>query len=234
MAMSDQPSGRSEPVPGNQAPAPSEATGRATAAAGGGAAPAGNGADAPAGNGADAASGAAGPGPSRRPAMPSTPPPGGPADPDERRVTPIAHPTATLPPNPMPPRRFSGGEVVIIASALAAFVSTFLSWVTPDFGDWRNAWSTGLWPAGVLALLAAIIHLVRLLPPPDRAIGALLPLLLSTAAVWIPVAALPDNGNAWGVWVCLIGGVVLTGALIVAAMSDPALRRPDDPDDLFN
>ncbi|NNG35391.1 hypothetical protein [Nakamurella aerolata] len=229
--MSDQPSGQSEPVTGDQAAPrhPGNPPAEAGAAAHRASAPAGGEPGAGAATGEPGTAGAA-----RLPAQPSTPPPGGPADPRERRVSPIAHPPVTLPPNPMPPRRFGGGEIIIIVSALAAFASTFLSWVTPDFGAWRNAWTTGLWPAGVLALLAAIIHLVRMLPPPDRAIGALLPLLLSTAAIWIPIAALPDNGNAWGVWVCLAGGVVLTGALIVAAMSDPALRRPDDPDDLFN
>lgn len=179
----------------------------------------------------------------RIPVTPATPQPGGPAEPEKRRVTPIAHPPVTLPPNPPnppnpaapgPARQAGVNEIIISAAGIATFVSSFLSWQSHDFGGWSNAWSTGLWPAGVLGLVAALFHLVRMLPPADKAFGALLPLLLCTAAVWIPIAALPDNGNAWGVWLCLIAGVVLTGALLVAAMSDPALRRADDPRDFFN
>ncbi|MDQ2845257.1 MAG: hypothetical protein M3Y77_02650 [Actinomycetota bacterium] len=173
----------------------------------------------------------------RIPAVPATPPPGGPDDPEKRRVTPIAHPPVTLPPNPpapVPPRQAGVNEIIIGVAGIAAFVSTFLSWQSHDFGGWSSAWSTGLWPAGVLGLVAALFHLARMLPPADKAFGALLPLLLCTAAVWIPIAALPDNGDAWGVWLCLIAGIVLTGCLLVAAMSDPALRRADDPNDFFN
>ncbi len=170
----------------------------------------------------------------RIPAVPASPPPGGPQDPAKRTVTPIANPPVTLPPNPPAPRRAGVNEIVIAVTGIAALVATFLAWVTHDFGGWFNAWSTGLWPAGFLGFLAAAFHLVRMLPPGDKAFGALLPLLLSTAAVWIPIAALPDNGDAWGVWLCLLAGVILTGALLVAAMSDPALRRADDPNDLFN
>jgi hypothetical protein len=170
----------------------------------------------------------------RIPATPATPPPGGPDDPEKRRVSPIAHPPVTLPPNPPAPRKAGVNEIVIAVMGILTLVSTFLAWVTHDFGGWSNAWSTGLWPAGVLGFVAAAFHLVRMLPPADKAMGALAPLLLSTAAIWIPIAALPDNGNAWGIWLCLIPGIILTGALLVAAMSDPALRRADDPNDIFN
>lgn len=170
----------------------------------------------------------------RIPATPATPPPGGPPDPEKRRVTPIASPPVTLPPNPPAPRKAGINEIVIAVAGIAALVATFLAWVTREFGTWSSAWTTGLWPAGVLGFAAAVFHLVRMLPPADKAMGALVPLLLSTAAVWIPVAALPDNGNAWGIWLCLVAGIILTGSLIIAAMSDPALRRADDPNDLFN
>ncbi|WP_154674341.1 hypothetical protein [Nakamurella lactea] len=170
----------------------------------------------------------------RIPATPATPPPGGPDDPEKRRVTPIAHPPVTLPPNPPAQRKAGLNEVIIAVTGILTLVSTFLAWVTHDFGGWSSAWSTGLWPAGVLGFVAAGFHLVRMLPPADKAMGALVPMLLSTAAVWIPIAALPDNGNAWGIWLCLIPGIILTGSLIIAAMSDPALRRADDPNDLFN
>lgn len=176
----------------------------------------------------------------RIPATPATPPPGGPADPVDRTVTPVAHPTVVLEPNPAggppePPYRRAGvREIVIGVAGIVAFVATFLTWQTPDFGDAPNAWTAGSWPAGVLALGAAAFHLVRMLPPADKAFGALLPLLLCTAAVWIPIAAVPGNGGAWGIWVCLIAGIVLTGGLLAAAMTDPALRSEDDPDDLFD
>lgn len=160
----------------------------------------------------------------------------GPADPADRTVTPIAHPTTVLDPNPPPPeyRRAGVREIVIGIAGIVAFVATFLNWGTPDFGDSPNAWSAGTWPAGVLALGAAVFHLVRMLPPADKAFGALLPLLLCTAAVWIPISAVPGNGGAWGIWVCLVAGIVLTGGLLAAAMTDPALRSDDDPDDLFD
>lgn len=178
--------------------------------------------------------GPAGDGPRRVQATPAAPPPGGPADPADRTVTPTAHPRVTLPPNPPAPRKFGVGEIVIGITGILTLVSTFLAWQTSDFGGWNSAWTTGLWPAGVLGFVAAAFHLIRMLPPADRAVGALLPLLLCTAAVWIPIAALPDNGDAWGIWLCLIAGLVLTGFLLVAAMSDPALRSADDPDDLFD
>lgn len=160
----------------------------------------------------------------------------GPADPADRTVTPIAHPTTVLDPNPAPSeyRRAGVREIVIGVAGIVAFAATFLAWGTPDFGGRPNAWTAGAWPAGVLALGAAVFHLVRMLPPADKAFGALLPLLLCTAAVWIPISAVPGNGSAWGIWVCLIAGIVLTGALLAAAMTDPALRSLDDPNDLFD
>ena len=173
---------------------------------------------------------------SRIPASPSTPPPGGPADPAQRTVTPVAHPTVVLDPNPPLPewRRIGWGDVVIGIAGVVTLVSTWLSWGSTDFGTTPSAWGAGTWPAGVLGFVAAAFHLVRLLPPADKAVGALLPLLLCTAAVWIPIASIPGNGNAWGIWTCLVAGLVLTGFLLAAAMIDPALRRADDPDDLFN
>lgn len=163
--------------------------------------------------------------------------PAGPADPRDRTVTPIAHPTTVLDPNrpPLPEWRRAGWRDVVIGMlGIAAFVSAFLPWQVDDFGPDPKAWSTGAWPAAVLGLLAAVVHLVRLLPPADKAFGALLPLLLSTAAVWIPISVIPGNGGAWGIWLCLVAGILLTGLLLASAMTDPALRRPDDPDALFD
>lgn len=172
--------------------------------------------------------------PQRIPATPATPPPGGPQDPAKREVRPIAHPPVTLPPNPPAPRKFGVNEIIIALTGIACLVSTWLPWFKVDYGIARTAWTTGVWPAGVLGFLAAAIHLIRMLPPADKAMGAILPLLLSTAPVWVPIALIPDNAQAYGLWICLVAGIILTGALVVAAMSDPALRRADDPNDLFN
>lgn len=171
----------------------------------------------------------------RRPAVGSTPTPGGPTDPAQRVVTPIAEPTTVLEPNPLPEwRRIGWGDVVIGIAGVVVLVSSWLSWGSADFGSTPSAWSAGTWPAAVVGFGAALFHLLRLLPPADKAVGALLPLLLCTAAVWIPISVIPGNGNAWGIWTCLVAGLVLTGFLLAAAMTDPALRRADDPDDLFN
>ncbi len=162
---------------------------------------------------------------------PTAPPPGGPDDPADRTVTPIAHPTVVLPPNPPAAPKPGPREVAIGILGLVTFGSTFLPWVRlPP----SNAWAPGLWIAGVLGLVAAAVHIGRYLPPADKAFGALLPLLLGTGAVWIPVAHLKDNVRTAGTWVCLGAGVLLVGALLAAAMSDPALRSPDNPDDLFD
>jgi hypothetical protein len=159
------------------------------------------------------------------------PPPGGPADPADRTVTPIAHPPVVLPPNPPPAPKLGIRELLIGLLGLIAFGATFLPW---GHDPTRNAWPLGVWIAGVLALIGAAAHIGRYLPPADKAFGALLPLLLTTGSVWIPVAHLKGNAGTFGTWVCLVAGVLLVGLLIAAAMSDPALRSPDNPDDAFD
>lgn len=151
-----------------------------------------------------------------------------------RTVTPIAHPTLTLPPNQMAPLSFGLIEIIAILGGGLAFAATFLPWLQADFGASINAWHNGAWPAGVLALVALIAHLIRVLPAKDKAIGALLAPLLATAAVWIPVFALAGNPNSLGVWLTLAGGVMLTGALVFSAMIDPALRQANDPHSLWD
>jgi hypothetical protein len=141
-----------------------------------------------------------------------------------------------LPPNPAAATRAAERgpglrEILIGVFGLVAFGSTFLAW---SHDPTHNAWSIGYWVAGVLALIAAAAHILRYLPPADKAFGALLPLLLGTGSVWIPVAHLRGNAQTLGTWVCLVAGVLLVGLLIGAAMTDPALRSPDNPDDLFD
>ncbi len=152
-------------------------------------------------------------------------------DPAGRTVTPIAHPPVVLPPNPVPEQKPGLRELLIGLLGLIAFGSTFLPW---EHDPTRNAWPSGVWIAGVLALIGAGAHIGRYLPPADKAFGALLPLLLTTGAVWIPVAHLRGNAGTVGTWVCLVAGVLLVGLLIGAAMTDPALRSPDNPDDPFD
>ncbi len=164
------------------------------------------------------------------------PPPGGPGGPPadgpaDRTVTPIAHPPVVLPPNPELQRSPGLRELLIGLLGLIAFGSTFLPW---EHDPTRNAWPLGVWIAGVLALIGAGAHIGRYLPPADKAFGALLPLLLTTGSVWIPVAHLRGNAGTVGTWVCLVAGVLLVGLLIGAAMTDPALRSPDNPDDLLD
>jgi len=48
------------------------------------------------------------------------------------------------------------------------------------------------------------------------------------------VAHLKGNATTVGTWFCLVAGVLLVGLLIGAAMSDPALRSPDNPNEIFD
>ena len=202
------------------------------------------------------------PGPPAAPAQPTAqraaaeppirrdPPPGGPTDPADRTVSPIAHPPVTLPPNPpadatdadqvapihdpaapIPARKPGLREIIIGVLGVVALVSAFLPW---QHLPGANAWPIGMWVAPVLGVLGAAAHLIRFLPPADKAFGALLPLMLATGAVWVPVAHLYGNVRTAGTWVCLAAGVLLVGALLAAAMTDPALRSADNPDDVFD
>ncbi len=159
------------------------------------------------------------------------PPPGGPEDPADRTVTPIAHPPVVLPPNPTVERRPGVRELLVGLLGLIAFGSTFLPW---EHDPTRNAWPPGVWIAGVLAMLGAGAHIGRYLPPADKAFGALAAPAAEHGAVWIPVAHLKGNAGTVGTWVCLVAGVLFVGLLIGAAMTDPALRSPDNPDDPFD
>ncbi len=157
------------------------------------------------------------------PEMPiSDPPPaGGPADPAHRTVTPIAHPTVVLPPNPIPRPGFGAPEIVVVVLGVIVFVATFLPWAPG-----ASAWDIGYWAGGVLSALAVLLHLGRFVPSEWREAEALIPLALGTGGAWVALAALGQHHHAVGTWVCLVAGLLLTLALLGAAARDLTVARP--------
>lgn len=148
-------------------------------------------------------------------------PPGGPADPADRTVTPIAHPTVVLPPNPTPRPGFGAPEIVVVVLGVIVFVATFLPWAPG-----ASAWDIGYWAGGVLSALAVLLHLGRFVPSEWREAEALIPLALGTGGAWVALAALGQHHHAVGTWVCLVAGLLLTLALLGAAARDLTMARP--------
>jgi hypothetical protein len=155
------------------------------------------------------------------PPQAAQPPPGGPTDPRDRTVTPIAHPTVVLPPNPIPRPRFGLPEIVIVLLGAIVLASTFLPWAPGS-----SAWDIGYWAGGVLSALAVLLHLGRFVPSEWREAEALIPLALGTGGAWVALAALGQHHHGVGTWVCLVAGLLLTAALLGAAVRDLTLARP--------
>ena len=137
------------------------------------------------------------------------------------------------------PERINGGQVVVVAGAIALIVSLFLDWFQPGFTAWTVFETIDLLLAG-LALAALVIAVGGALNP-QGSLAALAPRWLPTvgiAALVIVVAALVNHppkaigrSAETGAWVALGAAAALTvgGILAAARISLVITLRPREP-----